>query len=73
MPFKYLVLAAGVGFFMTAVVAVMLEAQRVWTLARTVETPEWPAPQPLPWREAARLVLLGGVTIRQSRLGLRNQ
>jgi hypothetical protein len=56
---KYLVLTGAAGLFMTAVLVVVFEAQRVWRLSRTMGPDEWPAPRPLRWRKAARLVVLG--------------
>jgi hypothetical protein len=58
---KYAVLMAAVGFFMTAVLVVKFEAERVWRLSRTMGPDEWPAPRPLLWRKAARLVIVGGI------------
>jgi hypothetical protein len=58
---KYAVLMAAVGFFMTAVLVVLFEAERTWRLSRAMGPGEWPAPRPLLWRKAARLVLIGGL------------
>ena len=58
---KYAVLMGAVGFFMTAVLVVLFEAERVWRLSRTMGADEWPAPRPLLWRKAARLVVIGGL------------
>jgi hypothetical protein len=56
---KYAVLTSAVGFFMTAVLVVLFDAQRVWRLSRTMEPGEWPAPRPLLWRKAARVAAIG--------------
>jgi hypothetical protein len=56
---KCVVLTAAVGFFMTAVLVVFFEAQRVCRLSRTMGADEWPASRPLLWRKAARLVFVG--------------
>ena len=55
MLLKYAVLTAAVGFFLTAVLVVLFDAQRVWRLTRTMPPGEWPAPRPLLWRKAARV------------------
>jgi hypothetical protein len=60
---KYVVLTTAVGFFMTAVLVVMFEAQRVWRLSRTMGPGQWPAPRPLLWRKAARIVIVGGLVM----------
>ena len=52
---KCAVLIAAVGFFMTAVLVAIFDAQRVWRLSRTMAPGEWPAPRPLLWRKAARV------------------
>jgi hypothetical protein len=56
---KCVILTASIGFFMTAVLVALFEAQRVWRLSETMALDEWPAPRPLLWRKAARLVMLG--------------
>jgi hypothetical protein len=53
------VLTAAVGLFMTAVLVVFFEAERVWRLSRTMAPDEWPASRPLLWRKAARIVVIG--------------
>ena len=57
--FKYVVLTSAIGFFMTAVLVVLFEAERVWWLSQTAGPDEWPEPGPLHWRKAARLVAIG--------------
>jgi hypothetical protein len=56
---KCVILTAAIGFFMTAVLVVVFEAQRVWRLSHTMGLDEWPAPRPLLWRKAGRLVAVG--------------
>jgi hypothetical protein len=56
---KCMILTAAVGFFMTAVLVVFFEAERVWRLSRTMAADEWPAARPLLWRKAARIVVIG--------------
>jgi endonuclease/exonuclease/phosphatase (EEP) superfamily protein YafD len=56
---KYAVLTCTVGFFTMAMLVVVFEAERVWRLSRTMAPGEWPAPRPLLWRKAARLVVVG--------------
>ena len=56
---KCVMLTAAVGFFMTAVLVVVFEAQRVWRLSQTMGPDEWPASRPLLWRKAARIVVIG--------------
>jgi hypothetical protein len=60
---KCVILTAAIGFFMTAVLVVVFEAQRVWRLSQTMGLDEWPAPRPLLWRKAARLVTAGCVVM----------
>ena len=56
---KCIVLTAAAGFFMTAVLVVVFDAQRVWRLSQTMDADEWPASRPLLWRKAARIVVIG--------------
>lgn len=61
---KYVLLAAGVSLFMTAVLVVLFEAQRVWHLSRSLGPDDpWPAPRPLLWGKAARLAVLAGLVM----------
>lgn len=60
---KCIVLTAAVGFFMTAVLVVVFEAERVWRLSRVMGPDEWPAPRPLLWRKAARIVVIGCLVV----------
>ena len=56
---KYVLLAGGIGLFMTAVLVVLFEAQRVWHLSRSLGPDDpWPAARPLLWGKAARLTAL---------------
>ena len=55
---KYAMLTGAIGLFITAVLVVMFEAQRVWHLSRSMGPDEWPQPRPLLWRKAATLAAL---------------
>jgi hypothetical protein len=56
---KYALLTGGIGLFMTALLVVLFEAQRVWQLSRSLGPDDpWPTPRPLLWGKAARLTAL---------------
>jgi hypothetical protein len=61
---KYVLLAGAIGLFMTSVLVVLFDAQRVWHLSRSLGPGDpWPTPRPLLWGKAARLTALAGLVM----------